>query len=98
ALPPMLRPAPRGQLTLLVLALSGACLTMARVTPEPKPGELQVARLLFAGLALTFATLAIPIRLDGKWITIGFSVEGAALVWAGLRSKTAFLKGAGFLL
>ena len=98
ALYTMLWPRDRWPLTLLVLALSGAYLIMARITPEPKPGELQVARLLFAGLALTFATLAIPIRLDGKWITIGFSVEGAALVWTWLGSKTTFLKGAGFLL
>ena len=98
ALYAMLWPQYRWPLTLLVLALSGAHVVVARLLPPLKPGESPLARLLFAGLALTFATLAIPIRLDGKWITLAFSVEGAILIWTGLCSKAAFLRGAGFLL
>lgn len=55
-------------------------------------------RFIFAGLALTFATLAIPIRLDGKWITLAFAVEGAVLAWTGFRSVMSGLRGAGYLL
>ncbi len=98
ALYAMLWPQDRWALTLLVLALSAAHLIVAQLLPPPKSGELPLARMLFAGLALTFATLAIPIRLDGKWITMAFSVEGAVLIWTGLRSKTSFLRGAGFIL
>jgi uncharacterized membrane protein len=98
ALYTMLWPQDRWPLTLLILALSAAHVVVARLLPPPKPGESPLARLLFAGLALTFATLAIPIRLDGKWITLAFSVEGAILIWTGLRSKTRFLRGAGSLL
>jgi uncharacterized membrane protein len=98
ALYALLWPQDRWPLTLLVLALSAAHLVVARLLPPPKSGESPLARLLFAGLALTFATLAIPIRLDGKWITMAFSVEGAILIWTGLRSRAAFLRGAGFLL
>ena len=85
-------------LTLLVLALSVGHVIIARAVPPAKAGESDLVRLLFAGLALTFATLAIPIRLDGKWITLAFAVEGAVLVWTGFRSKTAILRGAGYLL
>jgi uncharacterized membrane protein len=98
ALYTMLWPQDRWSLTLFVLALSGAYLVIAQLVPEHKQGESPVAKLLFAGLALTLATLAVPIRLDGKWITMAFSIEGAVLVWTGLRSKTTFLKGAGVLL
>ena len=98
ALYTMLWPKDRWPLTLLALALSAAHLVVARLLPLPKAGESPLGRLLFAGLALTFATLAIPIRLDGKWITMAFSIEGAILIWTGLRSKTAFLRGAGFIL
>ncbi len=98
ALYAMLWPQDRWPLTLLVLALSAAHLIVAQLLPPPKSGESPLARMLFAGLALTFATLAIPIRLDGKWITLAFSVEGAVLIWTGLRSKTSFLRGAGFIL
>jgi uncharacterized membrane protein len=94
----MLWPQDRWPLTLLVLALSAAHLFVARLLPPPKAGESPLVRLLFAGLALTFATLAIPIRLEGKWITLAFAVEGAILVWTGFRSTTGFLRAGGYFL
>jgi len=94
----MLWPKDRGALTLLALALSAGHVTVALVIPPPKSGESPMMRFLYAGLALTFATLAIPLRLDGKWITLAFSVEGAVLVWTGFRSAMAGLRGAGYLL
>jgi uncharacterized membrane protein len=94
----MLWPKDRWPLTLMVLALSAAHVVVARLVPPPKTGESPLARLLFAGLALTFATLAIPIRLDGKWITLAFAVEGAILVWTGFRSMTGLLRAGGYFL
>ena len=94
----MLWPRDRWPLTLLALALSAGHVTVARVIPPPKSGESPLLRFLYAGLSLTFATLAIPIRLDGKWITLAFAVEGAVLVWTGFRSAIAGLRGAGYLL
>jgi uncharacterized membrane protein len=94
----MLWPQDRWPLTLLVLALSAAHVVVARLVPPPKTGESPLTRLLFAGLALTFATLAIPIRLDGKWITLAFAVEGAILVWTGFRSMAVFLRAGGYFL
>ena len=94
----MLWPQDRWPLTLLVLALSAGHLFVARLVPPPKAGESPLVRLLFAGLALTFATLAIPIRLEGKWITLAFAVEGAVLVWTGFRSMAGFLRAGGYFL
>jgi uncharacterized membrane protein len=94
----LLWPQDRWPLTLLVLALSAAHVLVARLHPPPKPGESPLTQWLLAGLALTFATLAIPIRLDGKWITLAFAVEGAILVWTGFRSMTGFLRAGGYFL
>jgi uncharacterized membrane protein len=94
----MLWPQHRWPLTLLVLALSAAHLTVSRVLPPPKHGAQSLSRLLFAGLALTFATLAIPIRFDGKWITLAFAVEGAVLIWTGFRALHLRLRQAGYFL
>lgn len=94
----MLWPRDRWPLTLLVLALSAAYLAITRVVPAPKSGDPPLARLIFAGLALTFATLAIPIRLDGKWITLAFAVEGAILAWTGFRAAVGLLRSAGYVL
>jgi uncharacterized membrane protein len=33
------------------------------------------------GVALAFATAAIPLQLEREWITIGWALEGLALVW-----------------
>src|SRR5438552_2418966 len=85
-------------LTLLLLALAAGHVAIARLLPVAVVGGSGLARLLFAGLALTFLTLAIPIRLEGNWITLSFSVEGAILVWTGFRAASNFLRQAGYLL
>jgi uncharacterized membrane protein len=45
-------------------------------------GRRELTRLAtVAGAALAFITVAIPLQLDKEWITIGWALEGAALVW-----------------
>src|SRR6266576_459609 len=44
-------------------------------------------------LAIGFITVAIPIRLDGHWITIGWFVEAGVLLWFGDRIRSSFLNG-----
>ncbi|MGB2886583.1 MAG: DUF2339 domain-containing protein [Candidatus Acidiferrales bacterium] len=98
ALRVMLWPNHRWTLTLAVLALAAAHLGALQGLQNRKGEASRAAQMLFAGLALTFVTLAIPIRLDGKWITIAWSVEGAVLVWSGFREKMIALRAAGLLL
>jgi uncharacterized membrane protein len=44
--------------------------------------ERDLSRLaLTAAAALAFITIAIPLQLEKQWITIGWALEGAALVW-----------------
>jgi uncharacterized membrane protein len=94
----MLWPQDRWALTLFALGLSAAHVMVARMIPPPADKRAPVARFIYAGLALTFATMAIPIRLDGKWITVAFSIEGAILAWSGFRALTPLLRKAGYLL
>jgi len=94
----MLWPQDRWPLTLFALGLSAAHVSVARLIPPAINNEAPLARLLYAGVALTFATIAIPIRLDGKWITMALSMEGAILVWTGFRALAPRLRGAGYLL
>lgn len=101
ALHTMLWPERRWTLTLAVLLLAVAHLAVARAAPEPpvgEPGRTLSVRLLFAGLALTLATLAIPIRLEGEWITIALALEGAVLAATGLAHRSLPLRGAGLFL
>lgn len=82
----------RTYLTLALLLLSAAYLGMMRLSP-PSP-----ARLPFAAMALTAATLAIPVQLEGEWVAIAWAMEGAALAGGGFRSGSANLRGAALIL
>ncbi len=94
----LLWPADKWPLTLLFLALAAGHVAIARLVPAGSENRLALARLLYAGLALTFLTLAVPIRLEGKWITLSFSVEGAILVWTGFRAASNFIRQSGYIL
>jgi uncharacterized membrane protein len=54
----------------------------------------------FGGVALFFITLIFPIQFDNQWITIGWALEGAALLWLFHRVPHPGLRltGAGLLV
>ena len=42
----------------------------------------QVIHSLFAlGIAVVFLTIAVPVQLEGPWISVAWAVEGVVLVW-----------------
>lgn len=54
----------------------------------------------FAALGIAFATIAIPLAFDARWTAAAWSLEGAALVWIGVRQHglLARLSGAALLI
>ncbi|HEU4664071.1 MAG TPA: DUF2339 domain-containing protein [Dokdonella sp.] len=52
----------------------------------------------FAVLAVGFATLAVPLALSARSTACTFALEGAALVWLGLREQRRLPRIAGLLL
>jgi len=91
----MLWPDYRWGLTLAVLGLAAAHWLAGR--PVPRTSS-RAPRRLYNALAIIFATLAIPIRLEGKWITIAFALEGLLLIWSGLRARSWALRAGGLAL
>jgi len=59
--------------------------------PDAENG--QKLHFLHLALAIGFITIAIPIRLDGHWITVGWFVEAGVLLWLGDRIRSSFLSG-----
>src|SRR6266704_6588707 len=55
------------------------------------PAATQTLHFLHLALAIGFITIAIPIRLDAHWITIGWLVEAAVLLWVADRIHSDFL-------
>jgi uncharacterized membrane protein len=54
-------------------------------------GTAQILHYLHLALALGFITVAIPIRLDAHWITMGWFVEAGVLVWVADRVESDLL-------
>ncbi len=62
----------------------------------PARGRLRAAPVLLDSLhlaaAVVFLTLAIPLKAHGRWLTIGWLVEGAALLWVATRVMSRLLR------
>lgn len=81
-------------LTWYALGLAAAYLLLSdrfkRRTGEPD--VVKTVNLLHAAIAIVFVTIAIPLKLDSHWITIGWLVESAVLLFVGVRAKSDFLR------
>ena len=54
----------------------------------------QVNLSLFAvGVALVLVSIAVPVQLDGFWISLAWAAEGAALVWLSFLTRMPQLRG-----
>ena len=52
----------------------------------------------FLALGVGFATLAVPLAFDGRWTSAVWAVEGAAIVWVGVRQGRILPRAFGMLL
>lgn len=83
----------RTTLTWFALALGAAYLGIANAFKRRFPGEdTRVINLLHVAIAIAFITIAIPLKLDAQWITIGWLIESAVLLWISSRTRTNFLR------
>jgi uncharacterized membrane protein len=74
------------------LALAAVYLTLNRMRPRSADQAAENnLRLMHLALAVGLITVAIPIRLEAHWITIGWFVESAVLLWVGDRIKSDLL-------
>ncbi|MGA2751170.1 MAG: DUF2339 domain-containing protein, partial [Verrucomicrobiota bacterium] len=60
-------------------ALLSLFVVLKRIPAQNKSRLSQVA--WFGGVALFFITLIFPVQFDRQWMTIGWALEGAALLW-----------------
>lgn len=84
-----------------MLALSALVLALAHVGVAWFAFRRLAMTLLgqsHAMLALGFATLAVPLALSARATACAWAVEGAALVWLGLRQQRALPRVIGYLL
>lgn len=90
----MLRNVSADEMAWFSLGLAALYLLLIRVQVRgPEPQAENGLRLVHLALAIGLITVAIPIRLEGHAITIGWLIEAAALLWAGDRLKSDVLSG-----
>jgi len=79
-------------LTWFALALGAIYLGISAMFKKRFPGDdVSVINLLHVAIAIAFITIAIPLKLEAHWITIGWLIESAVLLWISVRTKTNFL-------
>src|SRR6185437_3407270 len=69
-------------------------IVLKRIPAESRARMSQLA--WFGGVALFFITLIFPIQFENQWITIGWALEGAALLWLFHRVPHPGLRLVGF--
>jgi uncharacterized membrane protein len=55
-------------------------------------GSAEATKALYLTIAVVFLTIAIPLKTRGRWLTIGWLAEGAALVWLSVRVRGMLLR------
>jgi uncharacterized membrane protein len=77
----------------LAVAFAAFYLLLLRL---PESGRLKSSPAVLSGLhlamAVVFLTVAIPLKAHGRWITTGWLVEGAALLWVASRIQSRLLR------
>lgn len=53
---------------------------------------VRTINMLHIAIAIAFITIAVPLKLNSHWITLGWLVESAALLYVSLRTQTNFLR------
>ena len=69
------------------LALAALYLLLAKAVWGRGGERLRLLAESFLALGVVFATLAIPLALEGRWTSAAWALEGAAIVWVGVRQQ-----------
>jgi uncharacterized membrane protein len=85
---------------LAISAISLAVLYTLIATWLHRLQEKQMRLLIesFIALGVAFATIAIPLALDGRWTAVAWSLEGAALIWVAVKQQRILARLAGTAL
>lgn len=81
-----------------VLVMSACYVSAAWLVRRKHGATLPLLTASLASLAFVFATLAIPLALDPRWSSAAWALEGAAVIWIGLRQRRWLPRVAGYVL
>lgn len=80
------------------LALAAFYIVLATALWRRQVEGMRLLTEALLALGVVFATLAIPLALDGRWTASAWALEGAAMVWIGVRQQRWLPRLSGLLL
>jgi uncharacterized membrane protein len=92
----LVRDMPYG-MALSALAAAAIYLSLAWIL-YARAAALRLLVESFLALGVIFATLAIPLALDARWTSATWALEGAAILWVGVRQQRLPARVFGLLL
>ena len=92
----MLNDTPQHQSLLAYIAIGVAAfyILLARLIrgEGEEVGQQKLVRLLQVAIGIGFLTVAVPLKLSSHWITVGWLVESAILIWIGWKNSVDLVK------
>lgn len=85
-------------IALSALGLSAVYVSLAIALWKRHAAGLRLLTEAFLALGVIFGTLTIPLALDGHWTSAAWALEGAALIWVGIRQQRLLARLFGILL
>jgi len=80
------------------LVMSAVYIVLARALWNRKVEGMRMLTEAFLALGVIFASLAIPLALDGRWTAAAWAVEGGGMMWIGIRQDRLLPRLFGLLL
>ena len=82
----------RAELAWLMVAVAALFFVLNRALQRREGSAHPLFGPLYLALGVGFLTIAIPLKLESYWNTLGWIVEGGALFWAAHRSGRMLLR------
>lgn len=80
------------------LGMSAFYIVLATSLWSRGPQGMRLLTEAFLAMGVVFGSLAIPLALDGRWTSAAWALEGAAIVWVGVRQQRMLARAFGLLL
>lgn len=80
------------------LAFSAFYLLAGRLIWSTQPRGLALLAEAYAVVGVIFATLAIPLGLEGQWTGTTWAIEAAGMYWLGVRQQRPYARAFSFLV
>ncbi|MCM8594994.1 DUF2339 domain-containing protein [Accumulibacter sp.] len=80
------------------LAVGAFYLLLARALWSRRGEGQRLVVESFLALGISFTTLAVPLAFDGRWTSAAWALEGAAIVWVGVRQQRLAARAFGVVL